>query len=126
MVRTRASEVKFAPITRPGRTAKIAEALRESIADLRLRYRFNVMARSGRNQMTARVVPLESDDAGEGRVGDTPTERLVLLADLSRRMWELTRLPQPDYNRIEGTLEKVLVPVISLDDLVTNKSLRSR
>ena len=78
---------------------KVAETVGESIADLRLRYRFNVMARSDRNQMTARVVPLESDDAGEGRVGGTPTERLVLLADLSRRMWELTRRPRPDYTR---------------------------
>ena len=57
------------------------------------------MARSDRNQMTARVVPLASDEAGDGRVGGTPTERLVLLADLSRRMWDLTRRPQPKYTR---------------------------
>ena len=57
------------------------------------------MARRDRNQMTARVVPLASDDAGDGRVGGTAADRLVLLADLSRRMWELTRRPHPTYTR---------------------------
>lgn len=49
--------------------------------------------------MTARLVPLGSDEAGDGRVAGTPTERLAILADLSRRMWELTRRPLPAYTR---------------------------
>jgi hypothetical protein len=57
------------------------------------------MARGDRNQMTARVVPLTSDEAGDGRVGGTPSDRLALLAELSRRMWELTRRPSPEYTR---------------------------
>ena len=49
--------------------------------------------------MTARVVPLRSDEASDARVGGTPAERLELLRDLSRRMWALTKLPMPSYSR---------------------------
>jgi hypothetical protein len=49
--------------------------------------------------MTARVVPLESDEAGDGRIAGTADERLAVLAELSRRMWELTKRPFPMYSR---------------------------
>lgn len=49
--------------------------------------------------MTARLVPLDSDEAGDGRVAGTASERLALLSDLSRRMWELTKRPVPAYTR---------------------------
>lgn len=49
--------------------------------------------------MTARVVPLRSDEAGDARVGGTAEERLALLAVLSRRMWALTQRPLPSYTR---------------------------
>lgn len=49
--------------------------------------------------MTARVVPLRSNEAGDGRVGGTAEERLALLAELSRRMWALTQRPLPCYTR---------------------------
>ena len=49
--------------------------------------------------MTARVVPLRSDEAGDARVGGTAEERLALLAELSRRMWALTQRPLPSYTR---------------------------
>ena len=49
--------------------------------------------------MTARVVPLHSDEAGDARVGGTPDERLALLSELSRRMWALTQQPFPSYTR---------------------------
>ncbi len=49
--------------------------------------------------MTARVVPLRSDDASDARVGGTAEERLLLLAELSRRMWALTQRPLPTYTR---------------------------
>lgn len=55
--------------------------------------------RSDRSRMTARVVPLRSDDASDARVGGTAEERLLLLAELSRRMWALTQRPLPTYTR---------------------------
>jgi hypothetical protein len=55
--------------------------------------------RSDRKRMTARVVPLGSDAAGDARVGGTAAERLALLSELSRRMWDLTKRPRPSYTR---------------------------
>jgi len=52
-----------------------------------------------RRMMTARVVPLRSDEAGDGRVGGTVAERLALVGELSRRMWALTKRPMPSYTR---------------------------
>ena len=49
--------------------------------------------------MTARVVPLASDEAGDGRVRGTVAERLALVAELSQRMWALTKRPMPSYTR---------------------------
>ena len=49
--------------------------------------------------MTARIVPLQSDEAGDGRVGGTAAERLALVAQLSRRSWALTKQPLPTYTR---------------------------
>ena len=49
--------------------------------------------------MTARIVPLRSDDASDARVAGTAAERLALLAELSRRMWSLTQRPVPSYTR---------------------------
>lgn len=52
-----------------------------------------------RANLTVRVVPLRSDEAGDGRVGGTAAQRLAIVADLSRRMWALTRQPVPSYAR---------------------------
>jgi len=49
--------------------------------------------------MTARVVPLYSEEAGDARVGGTVAERLALVGELSRRMWALTKRPWPSYTR---------------------------
>ena len=49
--------------------------------------------------MTARIVPLRSDEASDARVEGTAAERLALLAELSRRMWDLTKRPLPSYTR---------------------------
>lgn len=49
--------------------------------------------------MTARIVPLRSDEAGDARVGGTVAERLALVGELSRRMWLLTKQPLPTYTR---------------------------
>ncbi|MGQ0766046.1 MAG: hypothetical protein ACT4OZ_10305 [Gemmatimonadota bacterium] len=55
--------------------------------------------KTDRKRMTVRVVPLRSDEAGDCRVGGTAEERLLLLAELSRRMWELSGKPLPTYTR---------------------------
>ena len=52
-----------------------------------------------RANMTVTVVPLQSDEAGDGRVDGTAAQRLAIVADLSRRMWALTRRPVPAYTR---------------------------
>jgi len=52
-----------------------------------------------RKDMTVRVVPLRSKEAGDARVGGTADERLALLTELSRRAWELTGRPFPSYTR---------------------------
>ena len=49
--------------------------------------------------MTARVVPLTSDAAGDARVGGSVAERLALIAELSHRAWSLTKRPLPSYTR---------------------------
>jgi hypothetical protein len=57
------------------------------------------MAARDRSQMTARIVPLESDEAADARVAGTASERLTILAELSRRMWDITKRPRPTYSR---------------------------
>ena len=49
--------------------------------------------------MTARVVPLRSDEASDGRVEASAAERVALVGELSRRMWELSKRPFPSYSR---------------------------
>ena len=49
--------------------------------------------------MTARVVPLTSDAAGDARVGGSVAERLALIAELSSRAWALTKQQLPSYTR---------------------------
>ena len=49
--------------------------------------------------MTVRIVALGSNEAGDARVGGTVDERLALVAELSRRAWELTGRPMPAYTR---------------------------
>ena len=52
-----------------------------------------------RGNMTVRVVPLQSPEAGDARVGGTVAERIALVAALSESHWELTRRPRPRYDR---------------------------
>ena len=56
------------------------------------------MARD-RSKMTVRIVPLQSDEASDARVGGTVDERLALVAELSRRIWAITGRPVPSYTR---------------------------
>ena len=55
--------------------------------------------RTDKSQMTARIVPLASDEASDARVGGTAGERLALVRELTERMWALTRRPLPAYSR---------------------------
>jgi hypothetical protein len=64
----------------------------------RMDSRFQPM-RTDRSRMTARVVPLRSDEASDARVGGLAVERLALLRELSDRMWALTGRPVPTYTR---------------------------
>jgi hypothetical protein len=61
--------------------------------------RFGTMKRQNRSDMVARVVPLRSDAARNGRVGGTMAERLALVRELGERAWALTKQPLPTYTR---------------------------
>lgn len=52
-----------------------------------------------RENMTVRIVPLRSQEAGDARVGGSISERLALVAELSRRSWMFTGRPAPEYKR---------------------------
>ena len=55
--------------------------------------------KSDRRNMTVRIVPLHSQEAGDARVAGSVSERLVLLAELSQRNWTLTGKTTPPYTR---------------------------
>ena len=52
-----------------------------------------------RRDMTLRVVPLQSDEAGDNRVGGTAAERVALVGKLSEELWARTHRPLPAYTR---------------------------
>ena len=52
-----------------------------------------------RRDMTVRVVPLASDEAGDNRVGGTAAERVALVGKLSEEVWARTHRPLPAYTR---------------------------
>lgn len=59
--------------------------------------------------MSARVVPLDSDEAGDPRMGGTVDERVAAVTVLSLEMWRLSGRPFPMYTRetmpvVKGTL----------------------
>ncbi|MEK7400848.1 MAG: hypothetical protein AABZ80_00645 [Gemmatimonadota bacterium] len=54
------------------------------------------MDRSG---ITARVVTLSSDEAGDARMGGTPNERVAAVAELTAEAWRLAGRPLPSYTR---------------------------
>jgi hypothetical protein len=49
--------------------------------------------------MTARVVPLRSDEAGDARMGGTPDARVAAVAELTLEAWRLAGRPFPRYTR---------------------------
>lgn len=62
-----------------------------------------------RHEMTVRIVPLRSHDAGDALVGGTAAERVRLVAELSEMQWQLTGRPLPTYTR--ATMPIALVPL---------------
>ena len=52
-----------------------------------------------RRDMTVRVVPVGSDEAGESRVAGTAAERVALVGRLSEEVWVRTHRPLPVYTR---------------------------
>ena len=54
---------------------------------------------TARRNMTGRLVPLRSVEAGDSRVGGTPSERVALVAVLSANLWVLSQQPLPVYDR---------------------------
>ena len=56
------------------------------------------MSRERRN-MTARIVPLRSDAAGDARVDGPVDERVALVAELTRRVWAISGREFPTYTR---------------------------
>ena len=62
-----------------------------------------------RREMTARIVPLRSREAGEARVGGTAAERLALVRALSEQLWARSHRPLPAYTR--ATMPVVFIPL---------------
>ena len=52
-----------------------------------------------RREMSARVVPLDSDEAGDSRMGGTVDERVAAVAALTAEAWRLAGRPFPRYVR---------------------------
>lgn len=61
--------------------------------------------------MTARVVPLRSDEAGDMRMGGTPDARVAAVAELTLEAWRLAGREFPRYTR-----QTIPVVVASLRD----------
>ena len=52
-----------------------------------------------REGLTVRVYRLGEEPGDDLRASTTPEQRLEMVAELSRRMWELTGQPVPRYER---------------------------
>jgi hypothetical protein len=69
------------------------------------------LMRTDRSRMTARVVPLQSEEAGDMRMGGTPFARVAAVAELTLEAWRLAGRALRRYRR--GTIP---VGVTSLHD----------
>ena len=54
---------------------------------------------TNRRDMTVRIVPLASLEAGESRVGGSVTERVALVSAQSASLWLRTGRALPEYTR---------------------------
>ena len=55
--------------------------------------------RTNRSRMTARVVSLGSEEAGDMRMGGTPDARVAAVAELTMEAWRLAGRAFPRYTR---------------------------
>lgn len=67
-----------------------------------------------RSQMTVRIVPRNSREASDARMGGTVTERLAVVAELTELGWALAKLPLPTYTR--ATMPVVVTTRSALND----------
>lgn len=67
-----------------------------------------------RRDMTVRVVPLGSPEAGDSRVGGTATDRVTLVGTLTEALWARTRRPLPTYTR--DTMPVAFTPLRAQSD----------
>lgn len=49
--------------------------------------------------MTVRIVPLDSPETGDSRMGGTVTERVAAVAEITAIAWALAKRPLPTYSR---------------------------
>jgi hypothetical protein len=66
---------------------------------LHTRNRYIPNMATDRRDMTVRVVPLKSRESGDGHVGGTAAERVILVGTLSEVSWARTHRPVPTYTR---------------------------
>jgi hypothetical protein len=52
-----------------------------------------------RSTMTVRIVPLNSREAGDARMGGTVAERVAVVAEITAIGWTLANRPFPAYTR---------------------------
>jgi hypothetical protein len=52
-----------------------------------------------RAQMTVRIVPLSSPEAGDSRMGGTLEQRLAAVVELTKEAWRLAGRSLPTYSR---------------------------
>lgn len=52
-----------------------------------------------KHRMTVRIVSLESDEAGDARMGGTVEARVAAVAQLTLEAWRLADRPIPSYTR---------------------------
>ncbi|MEJ7809871.1 MAG: hypothetical protein WKG32_05565 [Gemmatimonadaceae bacterium] len=57
--------------------------------------------RAARRTMPVRVIRLGEEPGDDLSASSTPEARIEMVAELSRRMWELTGRPTPSYARAD-------------------------
>lgn len=70
---------------------------------------------SDRSAMTARVVPLRSNEAGDPRMAGSVESRVAAVAELTDTAWRLAKRPFPSYTR--ATMPIVVVTLAAQANL---------
>ena len=75
--------------------------------------------RKVRSDMTVRLVPLGSREAGDSRMGGTAAERVAAVAALTELAWKQSGRPLPSYTR--ATMPVVVTTLARQDDSITKR-----